>query len=310
MFKSTLSKLTFISLFIVNGNFANAHVTPIVNNTSEDKPRQKFIRIEKDDNTPVAMQTAIVRYVPEDGIPNDLHVDLISAVHIGDQAYYEKLNILFKKYDVVLYESVSKKKPKNLKSNRNAARSISSKRNKSFISSIQTTMAESLGLSFQMHGIDYTASNFVHADLSPDEFFKSMEKNGESYASWTINSLLIGLQQYVTNPGKNAELNMGFLMAMISPNKDKDLKIFAANLLENEFAKDSLRAFEGKNGSTIITARNDRVLQVLREEIEKGNKSVAIFYGGGHYPEMEEVLINEFKLKPDQVTWIDAWDLR
>ena len=31
-------------------------------------------------------------------------VDLVGAVHIGDQAYYEKLNRQFKKYDAVLYE--------------------------------------------------------------------------------------------------------------------------------------------------------------------------------------------------------------
>ncbi|SVD08140.1 uncharacterized protein METZ01_LOCUS360994, partial [marine metagenome] len=33
-------------------------------------------------------------------------VDLVGAVHIGDQAYYEGLNKAFKKYDSVLYEMV------------------------------------------------------------------------------------------------------------------------------------------------------------------------------------------------------------
>ena len=69
-------------------------------------------------------------------------------------------------------------------------------------------------------------------------------------------------------------------------------------------------AMEGDKGSTIVTARNLKALKVLRREIEKGNKTFAIFYGAAHMPEMEKVLMKEFKLKKSQVNWVDAWDLR
>ena len=34
-------------------------------------------------------------------------VDLVGAVHLGDKAYYERLNELFENYDAVLYEFVA-----------------------------------------------------------------------------------------------------------------------------------------------------------------------------------------------------------
>ena len=38
-----------------------------------------------------------------------------------------------------------------------------------------------LGLEHQLDCIDYTKKNFVHADMSPEEFNKSMTERGESF---------------------------------------------------------------------------------------------------------------------------------
>src|SRR5437762_3696575 len=55
----------------------------------------KFLRIRRDaKEQPIALETSVVRYVPASG-EGGLAVDLISAVHIGEKAYYEKLNELF-----------------------------------------------------------------------------------------------------------------------------------------------------------------------------------------------------------------------
>ena len=63
-----------------------------------------FIRIQRDSSgEPGALQTAITKYVGE----KDVEVDLVSAIHIGDRAYYQRLNEEFAKYDVVLYELVA-----------------------------------------------------------------------------------------------------------------------------------------------------------------------------------------------------------
>src|SRR5690606_10004869 len=68
-----------------------------------NKPEEfQFIRVRKDeDGTPIALETAIVRYVPATG-EDGVSLDLIGAVHVGDREYYETLNKRFKQYDALL----------------------------------------------------------------------------------------------------------------------------------------------------------------------------------------------------------------
>jgi len=51
------------------------------------------------------------------------------------------------------------------------------------IGSAQQGLTKMLGLEFQLDEIDYTARNFVHADLSPKEFDAAMARRGESWWS-------------------------------------------------------------------------------------------------------------------------------
>lgn len=264
-----------------------------------EKNKSEFLRIKKDENdTPIALQLANARYVPISGIPNDMYVDLISAVHIADKTYYENLNKIFKTYDVVLYELVA---PEGTRvGDRKAAEG------KNLLSTLQQGMKTALGLTFQLEEVDYSANNFVHADISPKDFKNSMDEKGESVLSMLMRVWLVGLQQQATNP--NAVNNIEMIAAFFSPNREKSLKLLAAKQFID--MEPVMNAIEGKNGSTIVTARNLKALKVLRQEIEKGNKSFAIFYGAAHMPEMAKVMMKEFKLKPDQVNWVDAWDLK
>src|SRR2546430_236919 len=66
-----------------------------------------FIRIERNENRdPAALQTAIAKYVPAAG-QQGVEIDLVAVVHIGERAYYERMNKEFEKYDAVLYELVA-----------------------------------------------------------------------------------------------------------------------------------------------------------------------------------------------------------
>ena len=263
-----------------------------------EKNKTTFLRIKKENKTPIALQLANVRYVPENSIPSDMYVDLISAVHVADKSYYENLNKLFKTYDVVLYELVA---PEGTRVGDRAA-----SKDKGLLSMIQTGMKEMLGLTFQLDEIDYSPKNFVHADISPDDFSKSMDEKGESFFSMFLRMWLVGMQQQATNP--DAMNDMDLIFAYFSSDREKQLKIVAAKqFMSMDVVMD---AIEGDKGSTIVTTRNLKALKVLRQEIEKGNKTFAIFYGAAHMPEMEKVLIKEFKLKKSQANWVDAWDLR
>jgi hypothetical protein len=288
--------LILLPLLILSNDLYAKDITTV---PVTEKNKTEFLRIKKDEkDQPVSMQLANVTYIPENGIPNDLSVDLISAVHIADKSYYENLNKLFKTYDVVLYELVA---PEGTRVGDKAATE-----GKSLLSALQSGMKNVLGLTFQLDEVDYSPKNFVHADISPDDFKKSMDDKGESFLSMFLNMWLVGLQQQATNP--NAVNNVDLLLALFSSNREHDLKIIAANqFIEMGPAMDVL---EGENGSTIVTARNLKALKVLRQEIEKGHKKFAIFYGAAHMPEMEKVLMKEFKMKRDQIHWVDAWDLQ
>lgn len=257
-----------------------------------------FLRIKNDNNNePISLQLANARYVPQSGIPNDMYVDLISAVHIADKTYYQQLNELFTTYDVVLYELVAEQGTKVNDNNPDEGKSL--------LSTFQKGMKNVLGLTFQLEEIDYSPENFVHADISPEDFKNSMNEKGESFLSMFLRMWLVGLQQQATNP--NAVSDMDLIMALMSPNRQRDLKVIAAKqLIDMDPVMDAL---EGEQGSTIVSTRNLKALKVLRQQIEKGHKKFAIFYGAAHMPEMARVMMKEFKLKPAQVNWIDAWDL-
>lgn len=286
-------------LFCLNNAVAKDTSESITATPVTEKNKTEFLRVKKDkDNKPESLQLANARYVPISGIPSDMHVDLISAVHIADKLYYEKLNELFKNYDVVLYELVAPEGSKVGEAKANEGKSL--------LTSIQTGMKDALGLTFQLDEVDYSPNNFVHADISPEDFKNSMDEKGESFFSMFLNMWLVGMQQQLTNP--NAVGDMDLILAMFSENRERDLKIIAANQFLD--MDPVMKALEGDNGSTILAARNLKALKVLRQEIEKGNKTFAIFYGAAHMPDMARVMMEEFKLKPDQVDWIDAWDLK
>jgi hypothetical protein len=291
----TIKHPILLSLLIIftSINAQNTALIPV-----NEKSKSEFLRIKKEGNKPVALQLANARYVPVNGIPNGMHVDLISAVHIADQAYYDNLNELFKNYDVVLYELVA---PEGTRVGEKAA-----SEGKSLLSMLQNGMKNVLGLTFQLDEVDYSPQNFVHADISPEDFTKSMDEKGESFFSMFMRMWLAGLQQQATNPSAVNEMDL--LVALFSGNREHDLKVIAAQQFTE--METVMKAIEGDSGSTIVSERNLKALKVLRQEIEKGHKTFAIFYGAAHMPEMEKVLMKEFKLKPDQVNWVDAWDLR
>ena len=100
------------------------------------------------------LETSDVTYRNADGVT----VRLVSAVHIGEKAYYEAMAKSFEGDDAVLYELV---KPKDAPPPLPGERPASG----SGVGEIQRMLKEVLKLDFQLDAIDYSARNFVHADL-------------------------------------------------------------------------------------------------------------------------------------------------
>jgi hypothetical protein len=67
----------------------------------------------------------------------------------------------------------------------------------------------------------------------------------------------------------------------------------------------------GKTLTTLLVVdRNKAALQVLKKEIAKGHKKIAIFYGAAHMPDFQKRLADDFGLRRDSEEWLQAWDLR
>ena len=279
----------------------SATKTPAKTQAEKDAARKataKFLRVVKDDKKqPLAMETSIARFTPVNGAGSGVIVDLIGAVHVADKKYYDALNKKFDEYDVVLYELVAPEGTKIPKGGR--------EKNEHPVAAIQKGMQSILDLEFQLEKIDYTKKHLVHADMSPEQFAKSMKDRGESFLQLFFRMMGQALAQ---QGGKQQVSDAEILFALFSPDRAHQLKRLIA--LQFEEMGGMLMALEGPQGSTIITERNKVALEVLKKQLADGKKRIAIFYGAGHLPDMEKRLVSDFKLEPGEVKWVEAWDLR
>jgi hypothetical protein len=258
----------------------------------------QFIRVVRDKSgTPTAMQTAVAHYTATEGKYAGVKVDLIGAVHVGEADYYSKLNDLFTKYDVLLYELVA---PKGTKIPKGETR-----RSNHPVGLMQHGMSDMLGLVHQMTEIDYTKKNFVHADMTPDEFSAKMDERGESWWSMAFRAMGQGIAMQAAKPNEHPEFEMLFALFDDHP----ELRLKRAMAKQFESMEGVMDAFGGEEGSTIITERNKKAFEVLAKQLKKGKQTVGVFYGAGHLPDMHDRLLADFGLKLVGVDWLTAWDM-
>ncbi len=253
-----------------------------------------------------AMETASVRFVPTSG-EGELVVDLVGAVHYGDRAYYQALNRAFRDYDVVLYELVA---PEGSRVPRRDAGGAANP-----IQLFQKMSQAALGLESQLSGIDYTAKNFVHADLSPRQMWEAVAKRGETGLTLMLGVTADLLRQYNLEQARPAKPGVGKAAPEVDPFEEL-FKPGGTARLKRVIASELVRqaapaAGLGKTiGTILIDDRNAAAMRVFQKELAKGRKRIAIFYGAAHMPDFERRLRLQFDMKRDSVRWFPAWDLR
>jgi len=173
---------------------------------------------------------------------------------------------------------------------------------------MQNGMKTMLEIEHQLEQVAYTRANFVHADLSPDEFLKSMEDRGEGFVQMYFRMIgqALAHQSQQSAQGESADLDI--LGALFSDDRPRRLKIVMAKQFES--MESLMVGFSGPEGSTLITERNKRALEVLRQQQAAGKRKLGIFYGAGHLSDMHKQLVKEFGLTPIGIVWLEAWDLR
>jgi hypothetical protein len=285
-------------------------VSPLRADTPNGKPADakkavsKFIRLQRNDQKqPTALETAIVRYVPASG-EGGLTVDLIAAVHVGDKAYYEKLNKQMERYDVLLYELVA---PQGTRIPKGGKRDSDNP-----LALIQQMTKTMLGLELQTEQVDYTKKNFVHADMSPEQMAAAIKDRGDDgltlflgVAADLLRQQNLQQRKQQKEPAKEADVDP--LALLLDPEAGTKLKRTMAEQLGD------LESGAGNLGQTLntilVSDRNKAALKVFQTELAKGKKKIGIFYGAAHMPDFEKRLREDFGLKRDSDQWLKAWDL-
>jgi hypothetical protein len=253
-----------------------------------------FVRVNRNvRKQPVALETAVTRYVATGAKHKGVVIELVSAIHVGDREYYDNLNKRFEGYDVVLYELVAPKKHRIKKG----------AKSKGAIGMLQNLMKDGLGLEHQISHIDYNKDNFVHADVTPKEFAESMKKRGESFFEMYFKMMGSSMAQQLSGKGPS---DAALLAALFSSDRTLALKRIFAEALIND---GSGAVLDGPGGSTILTVRNQAALKVLGTQIKAKKKRIAIFYGAAHMPDLERRLLADFAMRRDRIEWIKAWDM-
>jgi len=263
-----------------------AVVAAMLASTGEDSLAGDFIRIREDDEA-ARLQTAYFGY-EKDGV----RVDLIGAIHIADKRYYEFLNESFEDYEVLLFEMVGGERLGGVEK---AAEPVPKENKLAALLTVYETMEKSLGLSGQGAVIDYTAENFVHADLTMKEFEALQKKRGESLLGFMI-------QTAFTAKKPAREPNSTNLMrGMLGGKPDLVKRELMHSLADADKQIDSL-----DEENVIIGDRNARCIEVLDREIADGKKKLGIFYGAAHFPDLERRLLEKGFTRVS-TKWATAW---
>ncbi len=146
----------------------------------------QFLRYVESSGRPKALEVAVVHY--ESPSVAGAEVDLVGAVHIGEKSYYDQLNQLFDKYDVVLYELVADEGtviPKGGK--REGAQHP--------VAMLQESAKTFLGLKSQLAEVDYTKQHFVRADMTPQQIADKMTQRGDTAMTVALSTLADVMRQ-------------------------------------------------------------------------------------------------------------------
>jgi hypothetical protein len=257
----------------------------------------------------------------------DVQVELIGAVHVADPAYYEALTVLFAGYEELLFELVDGQKLKEgLEETPGPAEEkqpqaplkqgefppdeeeapAAKDRNPAFkiISTLMHGFGRYFHLQYQTDGIDYHTRNFVHADVSMDEFVRLQADKGESFLD--LMRKAIEAQLEVGSDREAEPKGSQLLLALLGDSSG--LKVAMARQLA---AADELVTVMEKEdgGSVIITERNKKALEVLDREVAAGRKNLGIFYGAAHLSEMEAQLERKGYHRTGE-RWVNAWEIK
>ncbi len=294
-------------------------------------PPGPYMRVARPDADTIALQIAVRRFTPARGAGPAVWLTAVS--HLGDSNYYATLQRHLDAQAIVLFEGVKDESEKrdDIKTRLGkAARRAAEKKSSPDApaadpASLQSIMAESLGLVFQLEAIDYSGDHFRNSDLSVQQIQRLMSgdrsaapasprgkaaRSPRAEGSQEFDKLL---QMMDGSSVMGGVLNLGLKIIGSSPKLQaltRLVMIETLGQLRGDITQMKGLPPEMKDLITIlIQERNKAALADLKSLLRQkpAPASVSIFYGAGHMDDLERRLRQDYKYACREEQWFTAF---
>lgn len=246
----------------------------------------QFTRLQKKPGTKVeSVQTRAVRYVPTTG--DGPIIWLIGVAHIGEADYYKGIQKLLDQQGLVLFEGVS---------NNGERKDVD-------LSSTYKLFASTIGLVFQLTSIDYKHDNWKNSDVTWQELQDLAAKEGGQQGKDSLDAIGNAMD---TNSGQGKMIASFLDSIKNDPGSQAALRVVLAEALSSpDMLKNVLSALQS---DVVLRARNDKIFSDLQGNLKTNSapRSVALFYGAAHMPDLESRITKTLGYKMTEDRWYSA----
>jgi len=279
------------------------------------------MQVVRSDSGPFELQIALREFRPAKR--SGPAIWLVAVSHIGDTNYYAAVQRHLDARALVLFEGVSERHSRHSSDSPGSPplsnNALVKGDDESTQSSLQSTLANSLGLAFQLDAIDYDRPHFQNSDLTIRQMQALLTENaganqehgsGPPGKSDPQLSNLVGIMDGSSVLG--AILHAGVKLLGSSPKLQALTKVAVIELfgnLEGDISQSPALPAEMKRLiDVLIQGRNRVVVNDLKAELPKLRKrdSVAVFYGAGHMHDLEMRIRSDLNYRPANQLWLTA----
>ena len=265
---------------------------------------QKYLRATTNSDGSFALDVAVRGFRPERRPATVIW--LVAVTHLGTSNYFAGLQRLLDAQALVLFEGVGATNG-DFHLQRDKAESL------------QQALAAALGLRFQLEAIDYRRSRFRNSDLTLAQIQDLLAAHAGSAEAANARadeggrefSQLLQLLEGSGLAGALARVTMGLVGG--SPRLQALVK-FALIGLFGDLPGDltglqSLPPGLQRLLEVLVAERNKRVISDLQAALRQrpAPKSVAVFYGAGHMPDLERRLRTALPCQPAEERWLTSF---
>lgn len=270
-------------------------------NLAPPEPPKPYLRVHHPDADTIALQVAVRKMTgPKRRSPT---IWLVSAAHIGETNYYAELQRRLDACELVLFEGIGGAPPKRQPGEAFEPKSTMS---------LQTSLAESLGLVFQLEAIDYDRPHFTNSDVRVAQIQGMMAQTNSAGPGKEMQDLM---QIMEGTSFTGLLMHTGVKLIAASPRLQATFKVvFIETLgqLRGDLSQSKALPPELQRLMTfIIQERNQIVLKDLETALatRRPPQAIGIFYGAGHMHDLEKRIAEQLNYRPAEDLWMTAFSV-